>query len=92
MPDLFGIGTDILALGAAALGRHEDGGQAEKRLDRLRPQFHRAQPELQAVLDDVVAAHRRIAEAVRDVEADVYPGNLGVWFRSGGRRLERVGR
>ena len=51
----------------------------------------RAESELDAGRENLVPAHRRVAETVWHVEADLHPGDFRVWAsagRSGARRGE----
>ncbi len=73
--------------------RGVDLGDAEEGFDWLRPQLDAAQAELEAVLQDVIAAHDRVGEAVGHVEADLDAGHLRIGLgRSRICRAEAAGR
>ena len=87
LAQLFGAGLlgRLLLRGACgACGRRGwRGRRAEKRFDRLRPQFHAADVELDAVADDVVDWEAAPAEVVGDVHPNHHATHLRV-----GPRLE----
>jgi hypothetical protein len=60
------------------------GGGAEENFDGLGAEFDAADVELNAVFEDVVAAHGAVGEAVGDVEAELDAGDFGVGLGGGG--------
>ena len=87
--------TPLLELGVVGRRTRGRGGRhrrPEEQLHRLRPQFHAADAEQRAVLDDLVAAHVRSGEAVRHVEADLHAVDLRVRLAYLGRHLGRPSR
>ncbi len=52
------------------------GRQTEKGFDRLGPQFHCAEPELNAVLENVLTTHGAIGETVGHIKSHLDAGKL----------------